>query len=132
MNSELNVREFIKQFLEKSDEVEFKHDLLRKKYDPNDLGFIYGSDESNQLAKESEPLDNELINFLELLKHDELLIVNALMYAGRDLNEETKISFDHLKSQLDDSTKSLIYDIKSKGPRGEYIRRGLALYGDDL
>ena len=132
MNSDLNLKAFIKQFLNKSDEIEAKYELLRKKYDPNDIGFSYGSGEFLNLTIESQPLDIELLNYLELLEHDHLFTINALMYAGRDLNKENLFSFDVLKSQLDDTAKSLFYNIKPKDPRGEYIRKGLELYEIEL
>jgi hypothetical protein len=40
MNSDLNLKAFIKQFLNKSDEIEAKYELLRKKCDPHHISFL--------------------------------------------------------------------------------------------
>lgn len=39
MNDDLNLKAFIKQFLNKSDEIEAKYELLRKKCDPHHISF---------------------------------------------------------------------------------------------
>lgn len=47
--------------------------------------------------------------------------------------QDSGISTAHIMvGKIDTTVDPLIYDIKSKGPRGEYIKKGLALYGDDL
>lgn len=126
------MKKFVDDFVKVSEEVERDRDDIRKKYDKNGLGFTYGSDELEQFTEETEPLNNKLRNYLELLTKDQLIILSALMYGGRDSNKQKLIPFDKLKETVSDEKEIMIKTILSKSPRADYIKKGLKLYSSEI
>lgn len=126
------MEKFVNDFIKVSEEVEKEKDIISNKYDKKGIGFTYGSDELDQFTKETAPLDNRLRNYLELLNREQLIILSALMYGGRDSKKQNLIPFDHLKQTVSDDNEVMIQTILSKSPRADYIRKGLKLYSGEI
>ena len=124
--------ELLKQIILMAKSRNDENDNLRKKYGLSDYLKFPPDAKEAKYYNAPKPIASELNNFLTNLSQDEIELVAAVMYGGRDYLSHNRTTALHEMLGDFKNDSDLVYSIYEKSPLADYLEAGIKAYSTEL